>query len=125
MALSDRVRMMINECGLKQKVFAKSINVTDSFISKLLRDETGIANSTAMLVEQVYGYSQDWILTGREPKMAGEKERDLSNLQTQVITAIEGMEDHELQAVLTFIESLKKFVIRPYKKQKERERRAK
>jgi len=118
MALSDRVRIIINECGLKQKAFAKSINVTDSFISKLLRDETGIANSTALLVEQLYGYSKDWILTGREPKMRAGRVRDSSSLQKQIITAVEQMEEHELQAMFSFIESLKKLVVRPYKKQK-------
>ena len=120
MALSDRIRTIINECGLKQKSFAKSINVTDSFISKLLRDETGIANSTALLVEQLYGYSKDWIVTGHEPKMLIGRVRDLSSLQKQIITAVEQMEEHELQAVFSFIESLKRLVVRPYTERKAR-----
>ena len=120
MALSDRVRTIINECGLKQKAFAKSINVTDSFISKLLRDETGIANSTALLVEQLYGYSKEWIITGQGAKMRAGRGRDLSSLQKQVITAVEQMEDHELRAVYSFIESLKKLVVRPYREREAR-----
>jgi len=120
MALSDRIRKIINERGLKQKTFAKSINVTDSFISKLLRDESGMANSTALLVEELYGYSKEWILTGREPKMLAGKGRNVTGLQKQIIAAIGNMEEHELRAMYSFIESLKKLVVRPYKEQKAR-----
>jgi len=120
MALSDRIRIIINESELKQKAFAKSINVTDSFISKLLRDESGMANSTALLIEQLYGYSKEWILAGKEPKILAKKERNVTSLQKQIIMAVERMDEHELRAVHTFIESLKKLVIRPYKEQQAR-----
>jgi plasmid maintenance system antidote protein VapI len=112
------MRTIINECGLKQKAFAKSINVTDSFISKLIRDESGIANSTAMLIEQLYGYSQDWILTGKEPKMLPERSRNMTSLQRKIIMDVEKMNESELRAMLAFIESLQKSVIRPYKERK-------
>ena len=118
MALSDRMRTIINECGLKQKAFAKSINVTDSFISKLLRDESGMANSTAMLIEQLYGYSQDWIITGKEPKMLAGRGRAITSLQRKIIMDVEKMNEGELRALLAFIESLQKSVIRPYKERK-------
>jgi transcriptional regulator with XRE-family HTH domain len=118
MALSDRMRTIINECGLKQKAFAKSINVTDSFISKLIRDESGISNSTAMLIEQLYGYSQDWIITGKEPKMLPGRGRNITSLQRKIIMDVEKMNEGELRAVLAFIESLQKSVIRPYKERK-------
>jgi transcriptional regulator with XRE-family HTH domain len=118
MALSDRVRIIINECGLKQKAFAKSINVTDSFISKLLRDESGMANSTAMLIEHLYGYSKDWIITGKEPKMLPGRGRNITGLHKKIIMDVEKMNEGELRALLAFIESLQKSVIRPYKERK-------
>ena len=40
--LSDRIKLIIKENSLKQKEFAKSINVTESYISKLLRNESGL-----------------------------------------------------------------------------------
>ena len=106
MALSDRIRMIIRESGLKQKEFAKSINVTDSYISKLVRDETGISNSTAMLIEQLYGYSKDWILCGEGQKMI--RSGGLSVLQNEIIANVEQMNRDELQILLAFIESIKK-----------------
>ena len=110
MSLSDRMKMIISECGLKQKEFAKNINVTDSYISKVLRDESGMSNSTALLIERLYGYSKNWIITGQEPKMIAGHGRDLSSLQKKIIMDVEQMNDDELRALFAFIESLKKII---------------
>jgi len=111
MALSDRIRTIIRESGLKQKEFAKKINVTDSYISKLVRDETGISNSTAMLIEQIYGYSKNWIMTGEGQKII--RGGGLSVLQNEIIANVERMNRDELQALLAFIESIKKLKHKP------------
>jgi transcriptional regulator with XRE-family HTH domain len=118
MALSDRMRIIVNECGLKQKAFAQSINVTDSYISKLMRDESGMANSTALLIEQLYGYSKEWIITGKDPKMLAGRGRNVTGLQKKIIMDVEQMNEGELRAVLAFIESLRKSVVRPYRERK-------
>lgn len=104
MDLSDRIRLMISENGLKQKEFSKSINVTESYISKLIKGESGLSNSTALLMEERYGYSVDWILNGAEPKMAhNSKLKDLTPLQRKVIAEIEQMDEGDLSAVKAFI----------------------
>jgi transcriptional regulator with XRE-family HTH domain len=108
MALSDRMKIIIGECGLKQKEFAKNINVTDSYISKVLRNESGMSNSTALLIERLYGYSKNWIITGQKPKMIAGRGDGLSSLQKKIIMNVEQMNDDELRALFAFIESLKK-----------------
>jgi len=67
MALSDRIRVIFDGCGLKQSEFAENINVTDSCITKIFRDESGMSNSTAMLIEQLYGYSNALVLSKITP----------------------------------------------------------
>ena len=114
------MRMIINESGLKQKEFAKSINVTDSYISKLIRDESGMSRRTAMVIEQLYGYSKDWIISGQEPKKSPGQGGGLTILQRKIIMDVEQMNEGELRALLAFIESLKKSVIRPYRERKAR-----
>lgn len=110
MNLSDRVRLIITENGLKQKEFAKSINVTESYISKLLRGESGLSNSTANLIEERYGYSVNWILNGIEPKTRQKsKAKDLSPIQRKVISEIEQMDEADLIAVKAFISSLDEY----------------
>jgi transcriptional regulator with XRE-family HTH domain len=108
MALSDRIREIINEIGLNQKKFAQAIGVSDSFISKILRDETGISNARAQVIEGLYKFSRDWILNGTEPKKKSDFGRILTPLQIQAINSIEQMEDNELIEVLTYIETRQK-----------------
>lgn len=110
MNLSDRIRLIISENSLKQKEFAKSINVTESYISKLLRGESGLSNSTATLIEERYGYSVGWILSGNEPKMIQKSRvKDLSPIQRKVISDIEQMDETDLAAVKAFISSLSEY----------------
>ena len=112
------MKTIINECGLMQKEFARSINVTDSYISKLIRDESGMSFRTAMVIEQLYGYSKEWIISGREPKKLAGRGSNLSSLQRKIIMDVEQMDEDELRALLAFIDSLKKSVIRPNREKK-------
>lgn len=109
MTLSDRIRTIIIENNIRQKEFAKSLNVTESYISKLLRDESGVSNSTAALIDELYGYSANWILNGIEPKFRNDKTKYLSPLQRKIINDIEKMNDAELAAVKAFIHSLDEY----------------
>lgn len=104
MNLPDRIKLIISENDLRQKEFAKSINVTESYISKLLRGESGLSNSTATLIEERYGYSLDWILNGNEPKMNRKsKAKDLTPIQRRIISEVEQMDESDSEAVKAFI----------------------
>lgn len=108
--MADRIRLILEENHLKQKEFAQSIHVTESFVSKLLRNESSVSRSTAILIEAQYGYTAEWILHGTEPKMnkrGGAKE--LSPLQHRLIYEIEQMNDSDLAAVKAFIDALGKY----------------
>jgi transcriptional regulator with XRE-family HTH domain len=108
MLLSERIKTILDENNLKQNAFAESIYVTGSYISKLLRGESGLASSTATLIEKKYGYTANWILTGEEPKMSTNRlPSDITPLQRQIISSVESMNDAELSALKAFIESLK------------------
>ena len=102
MNLSDRVRLIISENGLKQKEFAASINVTESYISKLIRGGSGLSNSTASLIAERYGYSVDWLLCGREPKMS-------SKSKAGKLSPLQNMSERDLVAVRAFIHSLEEY----------------
>jgi transcriptional regulator with XRE-family HTH domain len=108
MAVSDRVRIILQERGLNQTKFAESIYATRGYISRLLKGEIGISNSTAMLIEKVHGYTREWILNGAEPKMSPAAGRPLSSLQRQIIQEVEAMTDDELFFIAAYIEALKK-----------------
>ena len=97
MKLSDRIRLIISENGLKQKEFAQ-------------RDESGVSHSTATLIEERYGYSAGWILDGKEPKMSRKgRNASLSPVQRRVIADIEQMDDKDLAAVKAFIDTFNSY----------------
>lgn len=104
----DRIRSILQENGLKQRQFAAAVGVTDSYISKLLKDPTiHISQSLATLIEEKYGYTADWVMNGTEPKRKQiSKNKDLSELHQQALAKLEKMSDEQVKAVLAFIHSL-------------------
>jgi transcriptional regulator with XRE-family HTH domain len=108
MGLPERVREIIQERGMSQKDFAQKLNVTGSYISKLLRGESGMATATALLIEKLLGYSKEWILNGTEPKLLDqERDRELTPLKRQILADVERMTPEELKSVYIYIKTLR------------------
>lgn len=104
----DRIREILEENHLKQNQFASTIGVTDSYISKLLKDPTiRLSQSLAVLIEEKYGYNTEWLLHGKNPKVKQvNKYKTLSELHQKAIYQLENMNDEQIKAVLSFISSL-------------------
>jgi transcriptional regulator with XRE-family HTH domain len=99
---------MMREKNLNQKKFAQSTYVTEGYISRLLKGEIGMSNSTAMLIEKVHGYAREWILQGTGPKTSPASGQPLTPTQQEIIREIETMTDDELFFIAVYIEALKK-----------------
>jgi transcriptional regulator with XRE-family HTH domain len=109
MALSDQILTILKEKGLNQKQFAESIFATEGYVSRLLKNDIGMSNSTAMLIEKVHGYAKEWVLHGTGPKMLKNGDpKALSPVQRKIIAEIELMTDDELFFIATYIEAVKK-----------------
>ena len=104
----DRIRQILKENDLKQKQFASVIGVTESYISKLLKDPNiRLSQSLAVLIEEKYGYNCEWILNGSEPKLKQiSKNHSLSEIHQKALAQLEKMSDEQVKAVLAFINSL-------------------
>ena len=108
MSQCDRIKQVLNENGLKQKQFASVIGVTESYISKLLKNpDIRLSQSLATLIEEKYGYNAEWILNGTEPKLKQiSKNNSLSEIHQKALAQLERMNDEQVKAVLAFINSL-------------------
>lgn len=104
----DRIRLILQENKLKQKQFASEIGVSESYISMLLKKpDINLSQSLAALIEEKYGYSIEWVLTGTEPKIKQiSKNKSLSELHQKALAQLEKMNDEQVKAVLAFINSL-------------------
>lgn len=101
----DRIRLILQENQLKQKQLAAEIGVTESYISKLLKDPSiHLSQSLAALIEEKFGYSAGWVLSGSAPKR--KEGPGLSALHRRALARLEKMSDEQVRAVLAFINSL-------------------
>lgn len=104
----ERFKMILSENNLKQRQFASEIGVSESYVSMLLKKpEINLSQSLASLIEEKYGYSSSWILTGSEPKFKQiSKKKSLSVFHQKALAQLEKMNEQQIKAVLAFINSL-------------------
>ncbi len=68
--LAERIKEILKEQKLKEKELAKALGVSDNYISLLATGKkTQISLTLAKLIEALYGYSTDWLLTGEGEKL--------------------------------------------------------
>ena len=104
----DRIKIILQENKLKQKQLASELGVTESYISKLLKDPNiRLSQPLASLIEEKYGYNAGWVLNNEEPKLKRiSKNRGLSELHQKALAQLEKMNDEQIKAVVAFINSL-------------------
>lgn len=106
--LKDRIKRILYEKHIKQKELAAAIKVSESYISNILKGKRrNISSALAMLIEQNFGYSARWVLSGEgEPYVTQTSIPNLSPTKKRLIAEIEKMSEPELDAVKVFIDSL-------------------
>lgn len=104
MKLSERFKTILNESGLTQRDFASTLGITENYISLLINGKKEkISETLAFLIQEKYGYSAEWILTGRGDKFVNTKN---SFIKQKAITAVKSLSDEEIKAVMAFINSM-------------------
>ena len=96
--LGSLIRALRREAGLKQRELAEALGVSANYISLLARGKkTQVSPTLAKLVEALYGYSAEWVMTGQGP--AGGPER----LRRQAMERIMQMTAEDLLRLKDFI----------------------
>lgn len=104
MELYERLKTILNESGLKQREFALSLGVTESYISRLIKGtHTNISESLALLIQERYGYSAKWIMTGQGDKF---KSKERTFIKEVAKKKVESLTEDEAKAVLAFLNSI-------------------
>lgn len=100
----ERIKLILQENQLKQKQLAAQLGVSESYISKLLKNpDIGLSQPLASLIEEKYGYNADWIMTGEGEKKSSPT---LSTAKIEFLKKIQKMPDDEITALLAFANSL-------------------
>ncbi len=104
MCLGNRLRIILKERNIKQVDFAKALGVSANYINLLISGKRGpISDTLAKLIEETYGYSAQWIMTGEGEKIALPS---LSAAKIEFLKKIQKMPDDEIAALLAFANSL-------------------
>ena len=108
MTQCDRIRLILQETGLKQRQLATELGVTEGYISVLLKKpEVRLSRSVAILIEEKYGYNTEWILSGAEPKLQyASRNRAAPEIYRTALVQLKKLSEEQVKAVLAFIHYL-------------------
>jgi transcriptional regulator with XRE-family HTH domain len=104
MDLSERIKAILDEQGVSQSKFAKTLNIDPSYVSMLVHGERKrISTILAGLIEEKYNYSAKWVIDG-----IGEKISHKGNLNNRewLIEKVKKMEESSINAVLAYVKTL-------------------
>lgn len=109
MTLGERVKCILVERNVKQKDFATGLGVSANYINQLANEKKlNISDTLAKLIEETYGYSALWIMTGEGEKMSASS---TSAIKLEFVKKIHKMPEDEIIALLAFancLDSVKK-----------------
>lgn len=107
MELNERIAAVLEEQNLRQKDLSSIIGLSDGYVSALISGRNKkVSVPVALLMEEKFGYSAQWILTGQEPKYI-EDHLTLSESQKRLIDQVKKLSKEEVRAVLVFIRVLR------------------
>ena len=104
MTLGERIKMIIKECRISQIEFAAALGISINYTNLLANDKkTTISDTLAKLIEALYGYRAQWVMSGEGEKTV---DRELSASQADILRRVQKMPEHEARATLAFIIAL-------------------
>lgn len=104
MTLGDRIKVILHERNIKQIDFAESLGISANYVNQLVNGKKlNISDTLAKLIEETYGYSSNWIMTGNGEKMSSPS---LSVAKSEFLKKLSKMSDDEIVALLAFANSL-------------------
>ena len=104
MTLGQRLKVVLTERGVKQIEFAKALGISANYVNLIVNDKKEtISETLAKLIDETYGFSAEWILTGDGEKYSA---TGTNAEKAEVLKKIQRMSDCEVRAVLAFVNSL-------------------
>ncbi|MDD2955188.1 MAG: helix-turn-helix transcriptional regulator [Oscillospiraceae bacterium] len=103
-SVGGRIRWILQEKGIRKTEFAKALGISANYVYLLTSGrKEAISEPLARLIENVYGYPAQWVLSGEPPAAA---DALLCSLRSETVNRVRGMDESELQAVAEFIRRL-------------------
>jgi transcriptional regulator with XRE-family HTH domain len=103
--ISDNLRTMLNELNMSQIDFAKSVGTSFGYFNMVFNSRrTSISRQLALLIEEKYGYSAEWLLHGEGDKKVYPYKN--KKMYRDIKTEINRLSTNEVDCLFEFIMSL-------------------
>ena len=104
MSLGQRIQTILKEQRIKQVEFARALGISANYVNLIANDKkVTISDTLAKLIEEIYGYSAQWVLDGSGEKLSA---NELTAEKAELIRKIRKMSGSEVRAVLAFANTL-------------------
>jgi plasmid maintenance system antidote protein VapI len=104
MGLSDWLRTIVCDLDISQTKFANTLGVSFTYINCLLNGKReNISQSLAILIQQIYGYSAQWLLYEKGNVMKKTTRRTLK-IRRELINILNTFSKEEIDMVIDHIE---------------------
>ena len=105
MELGCRIKVILDEQKVKQVDFAKALGISANYVNLLVNNKKStISDTLAKLMEETYGYSSEWIISGNgERKISN---GNLTAVRAEVVKKISRMSDSDVKAILAYAKTL-------------------
>ena len=112
MGLSDRLRTIVCDLDISQTKFADTLGVSFTYINCLINGKReNLSQSLAILIQQIYGYSAQWLLY-EEGSVLKKIIRRTLKTRPQLINILNTFTKEEINMVLDHIEYIIKETVR-------------
>ena len=110
MTHKERLRQALEYLGYKNKDFASALGLSHVYVSRLLtQSDRKMSPQLAENIENKFGISADWLLTGRGKMLCTfSKSADLNEVQRVLIAEFESLDLKQKEAALAFVRMLKR-----------------
>ena len=112
MGLSDRLRTIVCDLDISQTKFADTLGVSFTYINCLINGKReNLSQSLAILIQQIYGYSAQWLLY-EEGSVLKKIIRRTLKTRPHLINILNTFTKEEINMVLDHIEYIIKETVR-------------
>jgi len=103
MTLGERMRIILCEQEMKQDDFAKTLGVSSNYISLIVNNtKTNISLTLALLIQETYGYSAQWVKDGTGNKYAS-AEDSISPQRMALLRRTRDIPEADAKVTLAFL----------------------
>ena len=96
--LGQRINIILREYSLKKTEFARSLGISANYVSLLSAGKkTVISETLAKLIENIYGYSYKWLLTGEGEELA-------QDLLSKTLRRVRSLDNDELELLNEYMD---------------------